>query len=175
MLFNLTVVYFAFGAPLGVYGVIRSKGTSPRALAANFVQFLLWPLFAAASVRKVFVFQPPQTSLERQVDALRAEFEVEIDAALLPEFRNSFARYTGLALAAVEPNDDRAAKSLLKAAGGDSHLASACLTRRNRRRLEFHLLLARNDLNDILEKNDSQRVKDVTRRLADLLDDTCLH
>src|SRR5207237_44462 len=96
MLFNLTVLYFAFGAPVGVYGVIRSKGTSPPAIAANFVQFLLWPLFAAATVWKAFVLHPPQTSLEQQIDALRADFEAEIHAASLADFRDVFARYTGL-------------------------------------------------------------------------------
>ena len=172
MLLNLTVLYFAFGAPLGVYGVIRSKGTSPRALAANFVQFLLWPLFAAASVRDAFIFRPPEISLEQQMDAIRAEFEAEIAADLVPQFRDVFARYTGLSLALAGPENENASQALLMVAGrGRSKVATACLARSNHRRLEFHLRFARKDF--AYFAGTSSRTFVLKTKLDELLEKTC--
>jgi hypothetical protein len=170
MLLNLTVVYFAFGAPLGVYGVIRSKGTSPAAMALNVVRFLLWPLFAAASVREAFVFQPPHEALEQKIDALRAEFEAEIEHGSFFEFRDIFARYTGLALAAANPEGRPPAGELLDIAGrSNTRAAAACLARRNRRRVELHLLHARTEFNTFADQ--TARCRELTLRLAELLDD----
>jgi hypothetical protein len=173
VLLNLTVVYFAFGAPVGVYGVIRSEGTSSRHLASNILQFLLWPLFAALSVRNAFALHPPAISIEDKIDALRAECEAEIDRRSVGEFRDAFVRYTGLTIAPAA--GQTAANDLLKAAGRQStRAAAACIARRNTRRLEFQRLLARNELLAVLLKHSSTRIRDLTSRLAELLDDADL-
>lgn len=170
MLLNLTVVYFAFGAPLGVYGIIRNKGTSPHAIASNVFRFLFWPLFAALSVRATLVFRPPQASLEEKLDSLRTEYEAEIGAASVFEFRDVFARYTGLAIASASEENGTIGDELLKIAGRrDRTAAMACLARRDRRRLEFHLLQARNEFTDLISRNATPRIRDLTSRLAELL------
>ena len=51
-------------------------------------------------------------------------------------------------------------------------LASRCMERRNRRRLEFHLLQARNEFDDQIAKfvTTPARVGELLRRLSELLD-----
>src|ERR1051325_3413729 len=143
MFLDLTVVYFAFGAPLGVYEIARNK-RSPRAAALAAVHFVLWPLFAAGSLRRSFTVERPEPSSEQQIEDLRTEFETALDrqhADDILQFRDIFARYTGLAVAAANVNNTDGPPELSRAAKPPTALAaSASLARRSRRRLEFHLL-----------------------------------
>lgn len=171
---DLTVIYFAFGAPVGVYEITRGR-RSVRTVAAATLHLLLWPFFAALSLQRSLVeVRKVAPSLDQQVDALRREIEQErLDEAadtVVAEFRDIFARYVGLTMAFHDSNERSVSADFLAISGRmRSDLAAVCLERRNRRRLEFHLVQARNDLHDILDKIEAPET--YTSRLAGLVND----
>ena len=141
------------------------------ALAA--VHLLLWPLFAADSLRRSFAVTIPHRSPEQEIDDIRGAFESAMfdsrsDKNVL-EFRDTFARYTGLVIAlrrtaaAGTPND------LFEVAGhSDRTLATRCLNRRNCRRLEFHLLNAKTEFDELVQTR--RDLDKLTEKLARLLE-----
>lgn len=167
MFLDLTVVYFAFGAPLGMYEIARNR-RSPKVVALAAIHFALWPFFAIASLRSLAV--QPEQSLERKIDELRTEFEAEaFNGESGREFRDVYARYTGLALALRAANGDASSELFDIVRHRDRHLAARCLDRRNRRRLEFHLLQARNEFEGMMAKLDDDRVDQLATKLDHLL------
>jgi len=174
MFLDLTVVYFAFGAPLGVYEITRNR-RSPKTAALAAVHFVLWPLFAAASLRQSLAVPVQERSSEQEIDDLRIEFEALFDTGQegdILEFRDIFARYTGLAMVVQASKYSGSAELFTVAGHNDRMLASRCMERRNRRRLEFHLLQARNEFDDQIAKfvTTPARVGELLRRLSELLD-----
>ena len=168
MFLDLTVVYFAFGAPLGMYEIARNR-RSPKAVALAAVHFVLWPFFAIASLRSLA--GQPEQSLERRIDELRTEFETEaFNTESGREFRDVYARYTGLALALRAGNGGGSSELFDIAGHHDGRLASKCFDRRNRRRLEFHQLQARNEFDEMVSKLADPRVDQLALKLDDLLE-----
>ena len=167
MFLDLTVVYFAFGAPLGMYEIARNR-RSPKVVALAAIHFVLWPLFAIASLRSLTI--QPEPSLERKIDDLRTEFETEaFNGESGREFRDVYARYTGLALALRAANGDASSEIFDIAGRTDGGLASKCFDRRNRRRLEFHMLQARNEFDGMLAKLGDRKVDQLAMKLDHLL------
>ena len=175
MFLDLTVVYFAFGAPLGVYEITRNK-RSPRTVVLAAMHFVLWPLFAVASLRRSFAVERPEPSLEQEVDDLRAEFEAaafdgrKSDAVL--EFRDLYAHYSGLAIALGRAGGYGTSELFAVGSHPDANLASRCLERRNRNRLEFHLFQARNEFEEAVAKltRINSNIGGLTKKLDVLLD-----
>ena len=102
-------------------------------------------------------------------------FEASIDRrdirAVL-EFRDVYARYTGLAMALTHTNGD-VPNELFDISGHKGpDLAARCLARRNRRRLEFHMLQAKNEFDDAVTKLAAAdpKITGLARRLTGLLD-----
>jgi hypothetical protein len=158
MFLDLTVAYFAFGAPVGVYQITRTRRSTARSMAVAFLHFVLWPIAAAASVWRSLSIrtEPDNGALELEINALRAEFEAAAldgkDGDQVLEFRDIFACYTGLAMA-LKQEARAPGKELFEIAGRkDKQLAARCFGRRNRQRLELHLLQARNEFDDAIEK-----------------------
>lgn len=179
MFLDLTVVYFAFGAPVGVYQIARTRRRSARSAAVAFLHFALWPLAAAASLSRAVVPErrTRERLLEEKADVIRREIEnVVSDSQWLLEFRDAFARYTGLAIALIGTRGERAANELFAVAGQkNEELAARCLDRRNRRRLEFHLLQARNEFADMISAMaathpDGDTIAELGNRLANVID-----
>jgi hypothetical protein len=129
-------------------------------------------LFAAVSVRRSFEVHFRERSPEQEIDDLRREFESMVfdgtPHANILEFRDAFARYTGLAMALRRMDVDVSNQLFAIADHRDGPLATRCLERRNRRRLEFHLLQAKNEFDDMMAKVATARygVDDLTQKLA---------
>ncbi len=179
MLINLIIIYFACGSPIGVYRITRTAHLrSPRQAAAVGAYFILWPIFAPAILRRSLLVQ--ELNIERAIASLCRAMEKIVFAGnptiSVFEFRDVFARYTGLTMAinretANSPND------LFKIAKHKNPaLASTCLNRRNRKRLLCHQTQARKEFFDLisdlsLSRENGKEFAKLSLQLARLLHD----
>ena len=148
-LLNLTVLYFAFGSPLGVYQMTPAcRVRSGQTAAAVVFRFVLWPIFALALFRDWISSIGVTSDLDRQIEGIRGRFEsiafTGNSAALIFEFREIFSRFAGLT-AEVHRREWRQNELFVIANHGNVELASTCLARRNSRRLAFHRMRARGE------------------------------
>ena len=183
MLLNLIIIYMACGSPFGMYRIANVRRLPlPRFAATIGAHFILWPVFAAAILRRsLSEASAAKTDLEREIAALRSEIEAIAFAGSVTvsvfAFREVFTRYTGLTMAL---NNGAAAKvppELLEIAkGAHPELARACLDRRNRGRLLFHQKRAQIEFAEmisVLTRSHLQRqaILDLALRLDRLLYD----
>ena len=146
------IIYFAAGAPFGVYRATTLK----RAVTANVVlgllfQIVLWPVFTI----RMLVGDGKRSEAGNELDRLKSEIEnlafTESSASAIFDFREIFARYTGLSQAAnteVAPGQISDIFEIGKAE--NPQLATAILARRNREKVTFHQMTARNEFVDMI-------------------------
>jgi hypothetical protein len=152
---------------------------SPRQAAAVGAYFILWPIFAPAILRRSLLVH--ETNIEQAIAMIRSSMEkiafVGSPTISVFEFREVFARYTGLTLAlnggaAADPSTE-----LLRIAGHRNiALASACMNRRNHERLSFHQMQARNEFVDLISamvraQLRSSELLELSLQLATMLND----
>ncbi len=149
-LMYFTVIYFAFGSPIGVCQLTPGCTVrSPRSAMAIAARFILWPIFAVALCKNWLSANENAPDIERQIANIRRKIEflafTDNPTILVFEFREIFNRFTGLSIALKKGNASSQPKQELFKVGkhGNIALASACLDRRNRRRLAFHQKQAR--------------------------------
>jgi hypothetical protein len=157
------IIYLSLGAPFAVYFFLQSADVAiKRRLINSLITLFAWPVFA--TTRMVLTlgkdsFWLTRTGreeiLDEKIRIIRNEIEEHIretqPICLLYEWRDAFERYTGLAKAVAQSQNETAEMELF-AIGENKNgkLGTVCLNRRNRNRLIFHLTHARNDFVDVL-------------------------
>jgi len=150
------VVHFAFGSPFGVYQITRGV-RSGRSAASVAAYFILWPLFAAGFFRAWLASESPSENVtfEVKVNSIRRKIEEAAfsngNSASIFEFREVFARYTGLTMALNQPKIDPKRQLLEISEHAHIELASACLARREFRRLSLHQAEAGAEFEKLIE------------------------
>jgi len=156
VLVNLIIIYFACGSPIGVYRITRAAHLrSPRQAASVGAYFILWPIFAPAILRRSLLVR--EANIEQALSIIRSAIEkiAFVGSQTIPvfEFREIFARYTGLTLALNAGGAPNFSADLFKVSKhGNLALATACLNRRNRQRLSFHQMQARREFVDMVAR-----------------------
>lgn len=183
MLLNLLVIHFAFGSPFGVYQITRGgSARSARSAATVAAYFVLWPIFAVGFVRDWLItnFKTPETDLEQKISDIRTQIEYlafsSSSTTSVFEFREVFARFTGLSMTLMQDELIVSAKDLLKVSGNKNvSPASACLARRNGRKLLFHRERARAEFVELIsglaEQSNNDEVIELSMQLSDLVGD----
>lgn len=151
-LFDLFIIYFAAGAPFGVYRATTLK----RSVTANVVlgllfQIVLWPVFTI----RMLVGDGKRSEAGNELDRLKSEIEhlafTESSASAIFDFREVFARYTGLSQAANTEVAPGQVSDIFEVGKAENpQLATAILARRNREKLIFHQMTARNEFVDVV-------------------------
>lgn len=141
-LFELAVIYLAFGAPVGVYHLVTHWARSPvPTLSTAAVNTFLWPLAAL-----VFLYGrlggtlglPPERADEIASDLNRVA-ETVLPTGEFFIFRDAVATYVGLSQALERPVGTSAVEALAEFHPSAGFPASkACWTRRNESRLYRH-------------------------------------
>lgn len=153
---DLTIIYLACGAPLSMHYIFSARREPEFYFAAKVVLVALgWPVAAfllIKSLRKPLegILLSGSDEIDRKLDSLRLELEqaafTDETASSLFEFRELFARYTGLARSSVvDAGQDPANELFLLSGHENGDLASRCLGRRASRRLKVHANAARED------------------------------
>ena len=179
---DLTVIYFAYGSPFGVYQVTRVHSLrSARSAAAIAAHFVLWPIFAAANLRNWLSGngEATETNLEEEIGSIRSKLEsiayIDATASSVFKFREIFARFTGLTMALNGGRAANLSKDMFKIGGNENIiLASACLDRRNRHRLAFHQKQARSEFDAFIASmarshRNGDEIVELGLQLAELL------
>jgi hypothetical protein len=166
-LYDFLIIYFACGAPVGVYYFLQNRHRSNRQklLLKTFLAFTAWMPFALRYLTKNRFFQNrfddnfggeplSDSALERKVQTAKTRLEkalFEADSNIsIYEVREIFDRYVSFTLS--RQIDNRHSHFALKdneifrvAGHSNSRLAAICRRRRNRRQIIFHQTLARRD------------------------------
>lgn len=157
------IIYLSIGAPFAVYIFMQAAKLSVgRRLLKSSVTLAAWPVFASISVCHKFgmgEFWPESLSQEQILDGKIREIRNNIEeivrgtspAFSFFEWRNTFERYTGLAKAVAQSQNEIPEMELFGIGGQkNGRLGTVCLNRRNRNRLIFHHTQARIDFVDAL-------------------------
>ena len=183
---DLIIIYLACGSPLGVYYFTRPDSHRSLASAAwAMISFLIWPISAIVVLRgRMAALRPSaEAILDRNIGELRTAIEnvafPKAGATPVFEFRDVFGRFTGLARELMHETDNSNSNSneIFAVSGHENaRLGSACLGRRNRERLRFHLMRARNEFvetvsNLFSDETKATRLIELASDLAILLDD----
>lgn len=153
---DLAIIYLACGAPLSMHYFFAARRKPVLYFAAKVVLVaLVWPVAAfwlMRSLRKPVggVVLSGVSEIERRLDSLRIEIEkaafADESAAAVFEFRELFARYTGLALASNIRFELDSPNELFQLSGHTNEdLASRCLRRKASNRLAMHANASRED------------------------------
>jgi hypothetical protein len=169
-LYDFLIIYFACGAPVGVYYFLQNRHRSDRQklLLKTFLAFAVWMPFLWKHFRDRFKNnfgggRFSDAKLEEKIRGARARLEkslAETNPNLsIYEIREVFDRYASLTLSSqIDDADHQSAskaRELFQIAGhNNSELAAICLERRNRKELIFHHTLARADFLDLLVGNE---------------------
>ena len=172
---NLTdfiIIYFACGAPFGVYYFLQSRNETESSIIwfKILLTFFFWIPFAFLFVRRFFVskenlhFNRYTTSTfeaknERDIYLIQKKIEIKFSESCLDfsffEFRETLERYIGLTLAnqkAFSKISERGKEFFRITGNSNVELAANCLNRRNRKLLAFHQTEAREDFLQIIRK-----------------------
>lgn len=180
--FDIAIVYLACGSPFAVHSFLHpAHDTNFHRLLSGFTALLSWPVRLIALIGQKFYQQPEENPASDPVEKIRTDIErlfpEDPHGRSVFEWREVFDRYAGLARAVNTPRDESAPNEIFRIAGQkNDELANICLNRRNRKRLEFHHIQARNDFlslvsnlsNGVAEQN---RIRDLAIELVDLLKD----
>ncbi len=153
---DLAIIYLACGAPLSMHYFFAASRKPDFYFAAKIVLVaLVWPVAAfllIKSLRKPLagVILSGNSEIDRKLDSLRLELEQaafsDETASSVFEFRELFARYTGLARTAlVDAGQDTSNELFLLSGHKNTGLASRCLGRKSSNRLTIHANAARED------------------------------
>lgn len=153
---DFTIIYLACGSPFAVYHITKRTETLSLAEAGMIAAtFFLWPAFALPlALRRLFPARfGNRPSLRDRRGQIRSEIEriafAEGPTAAVFEFREVYERFTGLFEAA--DLSGAYANELFKVTGHvNRDLASRCLARRNREKLDYHRSIARNEFVDLI-------------------------
>lgn len=186
---DFLIIYLSCGAPFGVYHFVQNRKTAStgRNLLGALLRFILWIPFAAAMVvRRTSLANlyslgfDGNLSLDsrrvREIAASRRRIEdLAVSATALSVFdcREVVERFIGLSdeLRHVNAESDSPDAEIFSVAGHpDKGIASACLRRQIRRKLEFHLDLARRDLLAVAESALDSAVSDELNREISILE-----
>lgn len=152
-LFDLIIIYLAAGAPFGVYKVTTLKGSlAPKVVFGLLLQIVLWPAF---TLKMLVGGESGIAEAGKELDRLQSEIEqiafTDGSAAAIFDFREVFARYVGLSQAAnIEVASGQVSDIFAIGKAENPTLATAILARRNREKLTFHQMTARNEFVDMI-------------------------
>lgn len=156
---DLAIIYLACGAPLSMHYFFASNSKATLRFAAKVISVaLVWPVsafFLIKSVRKPAsgLTSTKHSETEQKLDILRLELEdaafSDETASLVFEFRELYARYTGLAQARSRDSVQYSSHELFLLSGHtNSELASRCIARKASNHLSIHADAAREEFVD---------------------------
>ena len=194
-LFDISVIYLTFGAPLAVKFFFQNRKKEKNFLLARaFFVLIFWLPFAAelllqnASIKlflsSLFV-KAARTDAEKDdsLFLIQKEFENLILVSRIKnslfEFREVFERYGALNQAILRKKSEptQIEKNIFLAANSqNANLSARCLNRRNRIVLSNHHKLARRDFLQFFEKlfefhSDKEKLRSLAIRFFTLLKD----
>jgi hypothetical protein len=147
--FELTIIYLALGAPVGIYHVTTHPAEAVVPAVANgTLNVVLWPMYLLSFVYAYFREpRPAHSEPHILIETLRSGASQHLDYTEMRDFRETLARYKALCEAAETPVgtsaiDAIAAIGLIR----NAPAASAVARRRNRERLLRQRSEARADL-----------------------------
>ena len=157
---DLLIIYFAAGAPFGVYQITTVRQSKNiKAWLKIFLRICLWPVYAVLALAdwSSEIRLSDESDLDRHIDSIRIEMEGLVFAndpiSSIFDFREILQRYAGLSEAANVSADVKSSNDIFALSGSDNNdLASACLTRKNQRKLSFHQSLARSEFVDMISE-----------------------
>jgi hypothetical protein len=172
---DILIIYLACGSPFAVRNLMAARGkpTLTNILRSTALA-LYWPVLIPSAIKRVIARQKvsdaqssdlvysPADSIFAESVALRRSLENEghtiFGEAELSKFRNCIERYIGIS-AAITGNFDSGPPTrseLFEISGNtDEAVAHACLSRRNRQRLETHQAIARSEFLDAIFRLDA--------------------
>jgi hypothetical protein len=169
---DIAIIYFACGAPLGVYTFYSRANTWHQVALA----ILAWPIIGVRLATSM-AGQGPASTHETLL-TIRHELESQLMSGSLPEsvfeFREVFDRYTGLAQAATESSATAVSGLLELTAHPSVALAESCMSRSQKDRLRRHLNAARSEFASFLNDASSADVERCVETLQELVEDTSL-
>lgn len=177
---DLLIIYFACGAPFGVYQITATNHRlNTQAALRVFLRICFWPVFAGSTLIQWFSREhSSKTDLDRRIDGIRTEIENlafgNDSASSIFDFREILHRYAGLSEAANAGIASNSADEVFKLSkNGSADIASACLARKNQRKLSFHQSLARDEFVDIISElaNADKRILSSAVELANSIND----
>lgn len=162
---DFLIIYLACGAPFGVYHFVQNRKTSGlgRSLSGAFLRFVFWIPFAVAmvvrrsSLANLYTLgfdgvTNSDSKRSREISSIRRRIEdlaaANTDLSVF-DCREVVERFIGLSeeLQNVRTESVSTEAEIFAVAGHPNKaVASACLRRQVKRKLEFHLELARRDL-----------------------------
>lgn len=188
---DFLIIYLSCGAPLAVYFFLRNRNPYNffRHALKSLVVALVWIPYAFLLLHGFITknFPPGKTEFDTvECDLTAAEKQlsqllIESGAPLsLFDFREAVERYAGLTLARRNAAGNFPARrnaELFQIANlENAELGTRCLVRRNRRRLDAHQSLARDDFLRIVAQiksftSDAGKLELLSFRFAELLKD----
>lgn len=173
-IFDAIIIYFACGAPFGVYYFLMNRDRLPagRLTLRSLLEWIIWPASAVKMIgRTNFVAGRTKANFDSlpELDAETDEKVGEIQKSLeqmfyrdgaaskisIYMFREVFDRYAGLSLAlgVMDKAEETPEAAIFRLANHrDVTLASICLKRRNRSLLVAHHKQAREDFIDTVDR-----------------------
>ncbi len=183
---DLAIIYLACGAPLSMHYFfgLRRKPTV-YFVARGILITLFWPagvvslLVDASRNRSKSIPASHLSNTDTRLDAIRIKIENLVfrneNAASVFEFREVFARYTGLIQATSMCEPETAINEIFRLSGhNNGELATRCSNRKSSLRLISHAENSRLDfvaLIDSVSLNNLSAVTDLAMQAADLLSD----
>ena len=182
---DLAIIYLACGAPLSMHYFFAASRKPNLYFAARIVLVALaWPVAAFLLVRALrkpieHVIFSGSGEIDRKLDSLRLDLEsaafMDGTASSVFEFRELFARYTGLAQAAVvDSGQNTETQPFLIMGQNTAELGSRCLGRKASNRLTVHANAAREDFVESIAASSigaEQSVVQMALTVADLVGD----
>ena len=166
---DFLIIYFACGAPVGVYYFLqnRHKLNRQKLILKTFLTLIVWIPFALRYIGKTGFFKNRLSNnfddtsfldagLQNKIQKVKRELEKalhETDPNIsIYEIREIFDRYVSFSLfRQIDDRDTQIDEQIFQIAGHkNSKLAAICLQRRNRKMFLFHQTLARLDFLDLL-------------------------
>ncbi len=153
---DLLIIYFAAGAPFGVYRITMLSGTpDAKALLNVALHICLWPVYTVLFLRDRLLSKDADNGSANIIDSIRTQIEqiafADSSAAAIFDFREIFNRYAGLSEAAnAESPTDLLGEFFELGSSENKTIASACIARRNREKLAFLQTKARNEFVDMI-------------------------
>jgi hypothetical protein len=150
---ELLIIYFALGAPFGVYSAFNEYDRTGRvSIVSLTLKFLFWPifvcLFVGRQVSNNLYDRSKETSRPYEIASETAKLRGDITSAVVFENNNQrrrlmdeFERFAGITAAVCEADRNRKVSTpmILEATGHSApRLGAKCIFRRNRARLLEH-------------------------------------
>ncbi len=192
--FDIAIIYFSLGAPLGVYSFLQMNGTRTRFTSSvrAIGSMIFWPVYAALLLYPGFRAVFASTFANKDFAQLaKADSEILIATQnTLANLKESLAvfpraeaarhysvveRFAELGLMLKHPNtqDDAKFSDLLSAAGHlNLRIGAKCLERRNQRNVLKHHNAARTEVVELVKglSVDQKAVRSTILELGEIVD-----